>query len=572
MLSSLPCELWAHIASFLPLRDRETLLETCAETREGVIFLCECARTRLLARRGYFFENEYGLPCVDEEEVGFYARALLRHTSALSTTKRDAAAKFCAAMTAAFSDALDDPDFEMTENERVDRVSRMMKVASAELSHRCRGKAVGLFLRYEIDDLETAIGVGELGLVEHELFDMNEDKEERIKYERASLRSYLRVFIVTHVVLGSETLSHLYTESSHRYDLEAAFAWKAFTIGFMGLLTTRESTSAELLRTLTMPNVRWFLLNLYKNGTAHATTTNASETHSILDSIADLYSKSIDIEIATFRQYEVDSLTGMTALQRAEQMFTVVHERVHPNEVFNDNIAALAKILSLIVRETNQDKTSFARVVFDLTRGWDASFKLMLLGSLWEACPQTDYLLRALLRRDFVPAPFDQDDGGLGIMDVQATRVGRKLLAVFEQRHHVRLKPDTCVSLFELARKNWTEEDDERMVRSLLKDCNVGVSLSLTACSYECCRNGINDNVLALVVFLAERGVARSKRVSSFDEPAPKRRRVVKLGEEDASNEESLLYLDFEYEVGVFSQRESPESQDLTPEWLAREE
>jgi hypothetical protein len=78
--------------------------------------------------------------------------------------------------------------------------------------------------------------------------------------------------------------------------------------------------------------------------------------------------------------------------------------------------------------------------------------------------------------------------------------------------------------------------------------------------------------VLALVVFLAERGVARSKRVSSFDEPAPKRRRVVKLGEEDASNEESLLYLDFEYEVGVFSQRESPESQDLTPEWLAREE
>ena len=112
MLSSLPCELWAHIASFLPLRDRETLLETCAETREGVIFLCECARTRLLARRGYFFENEYGLPCVDEEEVGFYARALLRHTSALSTTKRDAAAKFCAAMTAAFSDALDDPDFD----------------------------------------------------------------------------------------------------------------------------------------------------------------------------------------------------------------------------------------------------------------------------------------------------------------------------------------------------------------------------------------------------------------------------------------------------------------------------
>ena len=180
MLSSLPCELWAHIASFLPLRDREALLETCAETREGVIFLCECARARLLARRGYFFEDEYGLPCVDAEEVGFYARALLRHTSAMSTTKRDAAAKFCAAMTAAFSDALDDPHFDvaMTENERTDRVSRMMKVASAELSHRCRGKAVGLFLRYEIDDLETAIGVGEFGS-EYELFDMNEDEEER---------------------------------------------------------------------------------------------------------------------------------------------------------------------------------------------------------------------------------------------------------------------------------------------------------------------------------------------------------------------------------------------------------
>ena len=157
-------------------------------------------------------------------------------------------------------------------------------------------------------------------------------------------------------------------------------------------------------------------------------------------------------------------------------------------------------------------------------------------------------------------------------MDVQATRVGRKLLTVFEQRHHVRLKPDTCVSLFELARKNWTEEDDERMLRSLLKDCNVGVSLSLTACSYECCRNGINDNVLALVVYLAERGVVHSKRVSSFDEPAPKRRRVVKLGEEDASNEESLLYLDFEYEVDMFSQRESPESQAVSHEWLAREE
>jgi hypothetical protein len=138
----------------------------------------------------------------------------------------------------------------------------------------------------------------------------------------------------------------------------------------------------------------------------------------------------------------------------------------------------------------------------------------------------------------------------------------------FGQRHHVRLKPDTCVSLFELARKNWTEEDDNRVVISLLKDCNVGASLSLTECAHGCCRNGSNDNVLALLLSIAEQGVAHSKRVSSSDEPAPKRR-VVNLGDDDASNEESLLYLDFDYGVELFSQ---PESQAISHEWLAREE
>lgn len=294
------CEFWVYIVLFLLLCDWEILFETCVEICEGVIFFCECACMWFFVCCGYFFENEYGLLCVDEEEVGFYVCVLFWYMSVLLTMKRDVVVKFCVAMTAAFFDAFDDLDFEMIENECVDWVLCMMKVVSVELSYRCCGKVVGLFLWYEIDDLETAIGVGEFGLVEYEFFDMNEDKEECIKYEWVLLWLYLWVFIVMYVVFGLEMLLYLYIESSYRYDLEVAFVWKAFTIGFMGLFIMWELMSVELLCMFMMLNVCWFFLNLYKNGIVYVMMINVSEMYLILDSIVDLYSKSIDIEIVIF--------------------------------------------------------------------------------------------------------------------------------------------------------------------------------------------------------------------------------------------------------------------------------
>ena len=340
------------------------------------------------------------------------------------------------------------------------------------MSDRMKGKMVGIFLQLDIDLLEKE----DAGRYRsnprprfRRRFRVRRRTESRaierrtiaLSCENANFRHHSRCF-------GCETLAHLRSDYDPDADLQSHFKWQSFTTSFLGLLSTRRSTSVGLLRTLTMPNLRWYahrvtrVLAKRRKDDKGECATSAS----IMVKIFGL--KSIDEEMDAYEQNDIKAFTNIQALESVDDFNFNLGEVYSPAEVFNINIVALSKFLVLILRETNLEETSFTAVVSYLTKDWDPTFKLILLGYLWETCPETEYVLKDFMATHLVPEPIvgerQRIKPALGsFLDVSAVRIGRMLLSLFEQRHHVRLTPATCVAMFELASSVWSERDRTRI-------------------------------------------------------------------------------------------------------------
>ena len=511
-----------------------------------------------MTQRGSYFELADGSPCADAESVGAFVRALVPHAHRIvrnattnvgggqSAEDMDLAARCCAALVAAYSDGLDDVRCfgTMTETQRADRVTRVMAIATRDLSERSRGKAVGLFLRLDMDLLEHEVphersDVGDEIDLEggEENVDVENDRtrdedmgwrggaEESDDSEMASqdaleldlFRAKMRIFLMTHVVLGVSSLSHLYTQFSPQgYGVSSAGHFKSFTVGFMGLLSTRTRTSVNLLRVLTEPNFPWIILKMDRFY-FRSDGLDVLLRGTVINLPSEVNALSIRQEMALYQQHRIGELTTIAALIHADQLNTNLDHVFDPFEVFNEHIAALSKLLAMLLRETSPPlhEAKFASLVFDLVEGWDSIFKLMLLGTLLEACPETVSLLVTFFSKDFRPASPETPAPRFGARDLPAARVGTKFLGVCRQRHDIRLAAKTCVFIFQLARDQWSDEESRRVTLAILRECGIESALSMTKCDFGCCRCGINENVLALMVYLGENGLRGRKRAGA---------------------------------------------------------
>lgn len=571
---------------------------------QGVLRERDAATIAYIGQHGHYFVDADGAPCVDGEAVGAFARALVPYSNRLfpldviDVERRDKAhqrAWFCAAMVEAFADGLDDVRFlTMTETEKACQVTSAMAGSTIDLSHQARGKAVGMFLRTDIDFLEEDWMDGQYDAndwreahyeaentdeeVHIDEYTLGVDRIDRggesrvevsdaIVHDAELFRAKIRIFLMTHGVLGTKTLSHLLSEHAQGAGIESAFRFKTFTIGFMGLLSTRKHTNVSFLRTLISPNFQWFILRMAQFRGSDASEAETSITY-VPEGMASL---SLQAEMALYRASSVPELTTVAAFELTDNLNANLGSVFDPQEIFNENIIALSKLLSIILRETAPGEVSFARIVFGVTDRWDPTYKLMLLGALWEICPQTQYLLEAFFSRELRPAP----PGAYELRearhrDLPASRVGAKFLAVFKQRHHLRLKANTCVAIFEIARQQWSESERERVTVAILRDCQIGLCMSVTECEFGCCRHGINSNILALMVYLGEAGYTKSKKRNAVK--PPKSPRPVKI-DEDARADESLFDIDFEYDTDTLVHRENGSNRTFAAHnWLAPEE
>ena len=571
---ALPVDVWSHVAQFLPVRDRVALLDASVSTREAVLRATKRRISDFLDGREHFFHHPGGAPCVDVEANASFARGLLRHAEYVLPCA-DAEAVLLAAMSSAFADSFDDVRLadaaSQRESERTDCVARFMVMASKDMSDRMKGKMVGIFLQLDIDLLEKE-DAGAISVESRRQdFDADFEYEDEQKVERSNaarllFRAKMRIFVIIHVVLGCETLAHLRSDYDPDADLQSHFKWQSFTTSFLGLLSTRRSTSVGLLRTLTMPNLRWYALRVTRVLAKRRKDDKGecATSASIMVKIFGL--KSIDEEMDAYEQNDIKAFTNIQALESVDDFNFNLGEVYSPAEVFNINIVALSKFLVLIPRETNLEETSFTAVVSYLTKDWDPTFKLILLGYLWETCPETEYVLKDFMATHLVPEPIVGESGqrikpALGsFLDVSAVRIGRMLLSLFEQRHHVRLTPTTCVAMFELASSVWSERNRTRIVWCIHYHCHVEQYLKLNVCSEKCCANGVNENVLALILFLVdhkERVSCQAKRDADA---------------EDCAREKSMrgLLEHAERELDLFSQRER-EGRLRPHAWVTRE-
>ena len=224
------------------------------------------------------------------------------------------------------------------------------------MSDRMKGKMVGIFLQLDIDLLEKE-DAGAISVESRRQdFDADfeyedEQKVERSNAERLLFRAKMRIFVIIHVVLGCETLAHLRSDYDPDADLQSHFKWQSFTTSFLGLLSTRRSTSVGLLRTLTMPNLRWYALRVTRVLAKRRKDDKGecATSASIMVKIFGL--KSIDEEMDAYEQNDIKAFTNIQALESVDDFNFNLGEVYSPAEVFNINIVALSKFLVLILRD-----------------------------------------------------------------------------------------------------------------------------------------------------------------------------------------------------------------------------
>jgi len=523
----LPRPVWSIIASMLSLDDRRKLMETSRDCCAGVLaYQADCCR-KYLSNRKFNFYQQPGKATADPSDVGLYANGLIRHKFEMVDVHgmRDVVCVMSMLFTA-FWDSLKSTCTNVTE--QTHKLVSMMRVALGTFSSRARGKVVGEFLRADIFVLRR----GKLGAAGVQ------DPDGILSTSGAFIPRKIRIFSIVHMVLGTVSLSHLLPEEGPYASFFSMMDYRNFNDGFAGFLTALKQIDAAALIPLFELNLIWYNFRLDRADssvpvqlqgfcTSHNADIKRSAT-SVQQRILRLGEnfegkcrKKLspdDEKLLVLKIYDSESFYRVPfTTKKAEELFRAIRGDIleeyspyvlygGPSQVFNDNITALSKLLAIIYRESHLSQKDFIHLVSDCVLDWSSIFVLMLLASLMEECPETEFLLRSQISRKFTPysrlsdvnAPYGERCNGV---------IAAAYLYTISQRHFLKISKATAIRLFSVLEKNcWTQVQRKRLIQHMKnikwREWGAGL-LSLNDCPYGCCKGGYNPNVLAFMKHIA---------------------------------------------------------------------
>lgn len=510
----LPRPVWSIIASMLSLDDRRKLMETSRDACAGVLdYQADCCR-KYLSSESFNFYQQPGKAALDPSDVGLYANGLIRHKFGMDDVHgmREGVTLVMSMLFTAFWDSLKPMCINVTE--RTYKLVSMMRVALATFSSRARGKVIGEFLRADI-----------FGLRRNKLFIPSSDNPKTFRF----MTRKIRIFSIVHMVLGTIDMSHVLPEEGAGASFFSMMDYRKFCDGFGGFLATLKQIGATVLIPLFEPNALWYKFRvdraLFTLPAQLASKWTASKQPNIMNTVdfvrvgvkKEIEMQSVGVqkillvaeELMFYHSYYPFCRVPFTR-QSAEAMSRDFAENakkrmdVHegPGSVYNSYITTLSKILAIVFRENHLSQKDFINLVSDCVLGWSSIFVLMLLASLMEECPETEFLLRSqIFSRKFTPYSIsymlDSDDASN--TDRYEEDIADAYLYTISQRHFFRISKETTIRLFDMLEKKWSKAQRKRMIRHMTT-YDVECFVALNECSYGCCTaryEGYNPNVLA---------------------------------------------------------------------------
>lgn len=522
----LPRPVWSIIASMLSLDDRRKLMETSRDCCAGVLdYQADCCR-KYLSSESFNFYQQPGKAAPDPSDAGLYANGLIRHKFGMDDVHgmRDIALVISLMFTAYF-DSLYSASTTVTEAVR--RLVLMMRVALATSSSRARGKVIGEFLRADIYALRRSKLVNPNAKTPGNRF-------------RCMMRE-IRIFSIVHMILGTIDMSHVLPDEGPYASFFSMMDYRKFCDGFGGFLTTLKQIDATVLIPLFESNALWYSLRnsralatlpvqLASEWTAARRPTLMSNASKIADWIETKSREKFEKKLqndkthmmtgVAFCATEFAYYTGCSfcrapfTIKSSEELTAHFLEKVGksrpdvydgPQSSYNENISALSKILAIIFREKHLSQKDFIHLVRDCVLDWASLFVLMLLASLMEECPETEFLLRSqIFSRKFIPYSIghmlDLDDASNTDRDRYEEAIADAYLYTISQRHFFRISKETTIRLFDMLEKKWSKAQRKRMIHHMTT-YETQYFLTLHECPYGCCcpteNDSYNPNVLA---------------------------------------------------------------------------
>jgi hypothetical protein len=133
-----------------------------------------------------------------------------------------------------------------------------------------------------------------------------------------------------------------------------------------------------------------------------------------------------------------------------------------------------------------------------------------------------------------------------------------------EHRHFFRLSPETCLQMFQQLELIWTPEQYRRIVRCVLRDCDIGRLLAQHECIYGCCKCGVNVNILAFMKYIGEDALVSSHADRTVHRKTVRACRVDFDDEEDDDDGSSAFDTLDEPDDKILSNLDSDDSQGAT--------
>lgn len=523
----LPRPVWSIIASMLSLDDRRQLMETSRDACAGVLdYQADCCR-KYLSYISFSFYQQPGKAALDPSDVGLYVNGLIRHKFGMDDVHgmRDIALVMSLMFTAYF-DSLYSASTTVTG--AVQRLVLMMRVALATSSYRARGKIVGEFLQADIYALRRSKLV-------------KPNAKTPVNRFRCMMRE-IRIFSIVHMVLGTIDMSHVLPDEDSHATFFSMMEYRKFRDGFAAFLTTLKQIDATVLIPLFESNALWYSLrnsralhNLPVQLASEWTATNRPTLMSNALKIADWIEttsreklekklqndKTYMLTRFAFRATEFAYYTGCSfcrvpfTIESSEELTAHFLQKVGksrpdvydgPASSYNENITALSKMLAIVFREKHLSERNFIHLVTDCVLGWSSLFVLMLVASLMEECPETEFLLRLqIFSRKFTPYSIrhvlDSDDASNIDRDRDEQAIADAYLYTISQRHFFKISKETTIRLFDMLEKKWSKGQRKRMIHHMTT-YETEYFLTLPECSYGCCTtnyDGYNPNVLAFL-------------------------------------------------------------------------
>lgn len=510
----LPRPVWSIIASMLSLDDRRKLMETSRDACAGVLdYQADCCR-KYLSSESFNFYQQPGKATLDPSDVGLYANGLIRHKFGMDDVHgmREGVTLVMSMLFTAFWDSLKPMCINVTE--RTHRLVSMMRVALGTFSSRARGKVIGEFLRADI-----------FGLRRNKLFIPSPDNPKTFRF----MTRKIRIFSIVHMVLGTIDMSHLLPDEGAGASFFSMMDYRKFCDGFGGFLATLKQIDATVLIPLFEPNALWYNFRVDRALSTLpaqlASKWTASKQPNIMNTVG-------IVRVGVKKEIEMQSVGVQKILLVAEELvfyhihypfcrvpftrqsaeamsrdfaeFAKKRMDVHegPGSVYNSYITTLSKILAIVFRENRLSQKDFINLVSDCALGWSSVFVLMLLASLMEECPETEFLLRSqIFSRKFTPYSIsymlDSDDAS----DIDRTidGIAEAYMYTIYQRHFFRISQETTIRLFDVIEKKWSKVQRNRLIQCMTTH-ETKYFLTLNECPYGCCAKNCksyNPNVLA---------------------------------------------------------------------------